>query len=613
MLGAREGALTGLRRLMAAAMARDIGVFIVPGPEIARTYGLDIAAAGLRPVASPRHASVLLVVGPMTAVLREAASVVYAQMVRPRAVFALGGGDLSPLPAADVAAGLSQEELVSGVQQLRRAFAEGAFRPDVSDFDAPALRTRVEYACPMHPEVVSDQPGYCPKCGMTLMPREAQAAAGHAHGKQQNQDAGENMQAAMPLGHQGGHHDQHAAAAADYSCPMHPEVSKDGPGSCPKCGMTLAPREVEAKPGHGHHNMDHGQMDHGQMDHSQMDHSGSAFMSMVDVTKDLPRSGDGLPMEWVDAPFGPFFPGLPGGLMLRLSLDGDTIAGSEARAAVEAIDLLHPSQMAPEAFVERLASVAPLAPIAYRFLACKALESAAGVTVEAGVARARAGALERERIASHLCWLALFARQTGFGWLEIRAVALQLTLQRADPARIKALKPAVLALIRRLLRTPLLETRLSGIGLLAQDTKLRGPVARASGRQADARGDDPAYAALGFAPVGRSGGDALGRLQVRLDEMAHSLDLIEAAGVIALPVPMEIGAASGGGEAVVETPRGLARLQVRLEGGAIVAAEIDTPSTHHLGLIGAMIDQQELGDALVAVGSLDLSPWEVRV
>lgn len=28
------------------------------------------------------------------------------------------------------------------------------------------------YTCPMHPEVVSDKPGNCPKCGMKLVPKE---------------------------------------------------------------------------------------------------------------------------------------------------------------------------------------------------------------------------------------------------------------------------------------------------------------------------------------------------------------------------------------------------------------------------------------------------------
>jgi len=38
-----------------------------------------------------------------------------------------------------------------------------------------------------------------------------------------------------------------AAAHAMYTCPMHPEVRKPGPGSCPLCGMALEPLEVAAE------------------------------------------------------------------------------------------------------------------------------------------------------------------------------------------------------------------------------------------------------------------------------------------------------------------------------------------------------------------------------
>jgi hypothetical protein len=37
------------------------------------------------------------------------------------------------------------------------------------DGNAPAS---AEYACPMHPDVVSKSPGNCPKCGMALVARE---------------------------------------------------------------------------------------------------------------------------------------------------------------------------------------------------------------------------------------------------------------------------------------------------------------------------------------------------------------------------------------------------------------------------------------------------------
>lgn len=32
--------------------------------------------------------------------------------------------------------------------------------------------TKVTYTCPMHPEVTSDKPGQCPKCGMDLVPKK---------------------------------------------------------------------------------------------------------------------------------------------------------------------------------------------------------------------------------------------------------------------------------------------------------------------------------------------------------------------------------------------------------------------------------------------------------
>ncbi|MFH0800987.1 MAG: efflux RND transporter periplasmic adaptor subunit [bacterium] len=40
---------------------------------------------------------------------------------------------------------------------------------------------KIKYTCPMHPEVISDKPGQCPKCGMDLVPKESAAQKGKAH------------------------------------------------------------------------------------------------------------------------------------------------------------------------------------------------------------------------------------------------------------------------------------------------------------------------------------------------------------------------------------------------------------------------------------------------
>src|SRR5262249_58206745 len=45
----------------------------------------------------------------------------------------------------------------------------------LAEYAAPAKRQK--YQCAMHPEIVSDEPGNCPICGMKLQPVDGEAAA----------------------------------------------------------------------------------------------------------------------------------------------------------------------------------------------------------------------------------------------------------------------------------------------------------------------------------------------------------------------------------------------------------------------------------------------------
>lgn len=639
MMGARQGRMTVLQRIVAAAMSHDLRGFVVPSANVARAAGLDLGAAGLQLSSTPRHANVLVVIGPLDSGLAAAVSIAYAQMPRPRALLALDSGDLVSLPDADVTGPLTQTGLVMAMAELRHVFATGAFQPDVGDFDAPALRTRTEYTCPMHPEIVQDEPGNCPKCGMTLVVREAATSphAGHAMPEQDHKAHAQTQSDPMTEGHdhtksaRSGHGAGHSHGSmthaaeenpAQYTCPMHPDVVSDDPGSCPKCGMFLVPvAQAGAHAGHDHgshsdaqnhapkggHQGVHGSHGDGEV----IDGVEAHFMSMVDLTREMPSSPDGLKMEWIDVPFGPFFPGLPGGLQLDLTLDGDAVAAAKADSAADLRELLLEEATTPGVFADRLAALSPLSPVAYRQLACLALEQAARQSVTHDVARARIAAVERERVASHFGWLAELWAQSGLSWLEKRAAVFQLKLRDATPVEIDALTPEITAFLRWAQRTPLLTARLKGIGRLTGEDTLSGPLARAAGIARDARSDDPVYADLGFTVLTTAEGDALARLALRCGEISQSIELISQAGAISMPEPQAIGAASGTGVAVVETPRGAGWLSLKLDKGKVTAAEIETPTAAHIALVGTVAEGRELGDALTGIGSLDISPWEV--
>jgi FtsP/CotA-like multicopper oxidase with cupredoxin domain len=69
------------------------------------------------------------------------------------------------------------------------------------------------YSCPMHPEVIAEEPGRCPSCGMKLLAE---------------------------------------AAPTGFACPMHPEVTSETADKCPNCGMKLVPARLVQSKAAGH-------------------------------------------------------------------------------------------------------------------------------------------------------------------------------------------------------------------------------------------------------------------------------------------------------------------------------------------------------------------------
>ena len=94
----------------------------------------------------------------------------------------------------------------------------GQTQPDT----AKASSEIIYYACPMHPEIKSFNPGTCSKCGMNLEQKKATSVKA----------------------------DQKKESVY-YTCSMHPDVKESKPGKCPKCGMELIKKSSNDPPSKG--------------------------------------------------------------------------------------------------------------------------------------------------------------------------------------------------------------------------------------------------------------------------------------------------------------------------------------------------------------------------
>ena len=288
------------------------------------------------------------------------------------------------------------------------------------------------------------------------------------------------------------------------------------------------------------------------------------------------------------------------------------------------------------------------ASVAHALAYCHALERIAGLAVPWPAALVRALHAEFERLACHLDVAVRLADAAGlavatarFGWHKERVLrlvsqacgsrfgrgvvvpgggsALPLTGPGELLAAVGRLDKTVSADIESLMGTASFLDRLRRTGPLsperAREHGALGPVGKGSGFRDDARETRPydAYSSLGLRPPATRGdGDALARLQVRVDEVAQSFRLLrqvndELAEAPAGPLRDESGLRDGRAIGWAEAPQGEVLYDVLVAEGRIVRCRPRSASFHNLVLMHEVFAGDILTDFPFIEASFGLS------
>jgi len=359
--------------------------------------------------------------------------------------------------------------------------------------------------------------------------------------------------------------------------------------------------------------------------------------------------------EHVTLNMGPQHPSTHGVLRLELTLEGEVVV--DCRPVIgylhRGVEKIGEARTYPQflPYTDRLDYLSSASNNAAYVLA---VEKLMGLEVPERAKYLRVIALELNRIASHLVFLATFgndlAATTAFlyairerelimdlfeMWVGARLTQSTFKLggvsddvpegfvqQARDFCRL--LPGRVDEYDRLLTGNRIFEARTRGVGLLppevALDYACSGPTLRGSGVAFDLRRAAPyeMYDRLDFDVVTHSSCDCLGRYLVRMQEMRQSVRILQQCldqlpeGEVRAKVGRVVKPPAGEAYGRVESPRGEFGCYVVSDGGTSPRrVRLRAPSFFHLAVLPQMLRGWKVGDVVAILGSIDIVLGEV--